>query len=206
MKWINAKDQRPEPSKTVLCWVKNPTFGCYAMCGAWFPSERDGSWLLDDGEDEGLVTHWMLLPDEPSIWWSPTSGNPICDSEGIPAWITQAARELTMDAEMIPLIARTIFRHISPPTMNTTTAADIHEALASVQAQPSNGATDGMPQLDSAEFGTTKELREAISGPEEFRDHLRSTSALVNNQEEQRLRKNVEDSIDNLLNFLRTPR
>jgi hypothetical protein len=61
MNWINVNEQKPEPNALVLCWVANK----YFMCGRWYTEIPKGAWMLDDGEVEGDVTHWMPLPDAP---------------------------------------------------------------------------------------------------------------------------------------------
>ena len=69
--WISTKDRMPEKYLDVLVLVQYPKVNGYTghyVVIAW-KSTDDDSWDSDDNnfnnDPEGVVTHWMFLPEPP---------------------------------------------------------------------------------------------------------------------------------------------
>ena len=62
-KWISVKDRMPDEQETYLIFRKEP-FGAVTI--AWYSGSENG-WLALDGGfyADGVVTHWMPLPEPP---------------------------------------------------------------------------------------------------------------------------------------------
>lgn len=61
MDWISIEDRLPEDNTEVLIWHKGECQICLWETSSWFDELR-----VDDPKPED-VTHWMPLPDPPTI-------------------------------------------------------------------------------------------------------------------------------------------
>lgn len=63
-KWIPCNERLPEDKQEVLCFV----MGEFCQVGTFCKYDNGSVWVLDNGYriKEGLVTHWMPLPEPPA--------------------------------------------------------------------------------------------------------------------------------------------
>ena len=65
--WTRAEDGLPEAGEIVLCYRESDDRpDCFYMEVGSYSFFKDGIWGCIDGDD-WIVTHWMPLPNKPSI-------------------------------------------------------------------------------------------------------------------------------------------